>query len=307
LAKSNADCNYLVPGFTHPDYFKTMTKIIEKERIDFVIPNHEIEINHIYENEYSEILDKCFLPKKEVVNLCIDKFKLINYLRNNGVDNVPKSQMLTQATSLDFPLWVRLIRGAGSQGAMLVQNFEELSFWVKYWEKYKGVIQQSFMISEYLPGRDHHYFSLWRDGEMVVGKAIERIRYCCSKYTLTGTSSSPSLCKAVSRPELDKLTEKIVRTVDPNANGLYGIDYKADINGVDCLTEINIGRFPRINYIFNLGSSPNIAELYVKCGLNIPFGDRNVVLPDEDLYFVRDFDTPPVMKKISQIDHYKEV
>jgi len=308
LAKSNADINYLVPRFNHPLYLETLLKIIEKERIDFIIPNHEMEIKYILDNGHNEILDKCFIPKKEVVELCVNKFALIDYLKNNGINHIPRSYMFSDCNklhNLDFPIWVRLIQGAGSQGATLVHDPEELSFWINYWTKHKGAIKEDFMISEFLPGKDHHYFSLWKDGVMLVGKAIERIRYCCSKYTLTGTSSSPSLCKAVVRPLLDELTEKIIKTVDPKAQGLYGIDYKADINGIDCLTEINIGRFPRINYIFNLGSSPNIAEMYVKCGMNLPVSIQKVNIPKEDLYFIRDFDTPPTLKTINQIEDYK--
>jgi hypothetical protein len=165
------------------------------------------------------------------------------------------------------------------------------------------------MISEYLPGEDHHYFSLWRDGEMIIGKSIKRLEYCCAKYTLTGTSSSPSLCKIVKRKDLDELTEKIIKSIDNKANGLYGIDYKESIDGRHCLTEINIGRFPRINLIFNLeGTSANIAELYVKCGLKVPFEKptMNFVYPKEK-YLLRDFDTTSIIKAFDEIYSYYSV
>lgn len=312
LAKSNADVNYLVPRFTHPDYVKTISEIVDKERIDFIIPNHEIEIQHLYRYAYDNILSKCFLPTKETVDVCINKFALISYLMENGIDNVPKSAMYNNCSGegeLSFPVWIRLIKGAGSQGAALVYDPEEIIFWIKYWYQHKGADPEDFMISEYLPGEDHHYFSLWKDGRMLVGKAIKRLKYCCAKYTLTGTSSSPSLCKMVSKPELDELTERIIKTVDPKATGLYGIDYKADIDGKHCLTEINIGRFPRINYIFNLASEPNIAELYVKCGTGEPITeeDLKIIPPDEETYFIRDFDTPPILMTLGEIESYKKI
>ena len=113
----------------------------------------------------------------------------------------------------------------------------------------------------------------------------------------------------VSDPTLDDLTERIVKTVDPKANGLFGIDYKADVDGKHCLTEINIGRLPRINYIFNLASEPNIAELYVKCGLGEPIteDDLKIIPPDEETYFIRDFDTPPLLKSLSEIENYEKI
>jgi len=310
LAKSNADKNYLVPRFSNNHYLKTIEEILEREKIDFMIPNHELEIQFIVKSRNKKILSKCFLPKREVVDLCIDKFALTTFLKNRGIGNIPKSYMFDHfkyMPDLDFPLWARLIKGSGSQGAMLVNNFEELRFWVTYWKNNRGVGEEDFMVSEYLPGKDYHYFSLWKDGTMIIGKSIERVRYCCSKYTLTGTSSSPSLCKVIVNPHLDKITERIIKTIDPKAQGLYGIDYKGSSKGVDCLTEINIGRSPRINYIFNLGSKPNITELYVKCGLNIPFSIQERETPKEELYFIRDFDTPPLLKTLTQIENYERI
>lgn len=308
LTKSNADTNYILPRFDHSDYLSSVLTIVKREKIDFIIPNHEFEIKRLIDSGSTEILDKCFLPRSYVVDLCVNKFDLINFLESKHIHNIPKSYMFNESLNdLPFPIWVRLIRGAGSQGATLVYDREELEFWVKYWVKHKNVSKKDFMISEYLPGKDHHHFSIWKNGEMIVGKVIERLRYCCSKYTLTGTSSSPSLCKAVLRPDLDILTEKIIKTIDENAQGLYGIDYKANVYGVDCITEINIGRFPRINYIFNLGSLPNIAELYVRCGLGHSILKQKVVLPSKDLYFIRDFDTPPILKKLEDIESFKKI
>jgi len=312
LAKSNADKNYLLPRYSSPYYLCNLYNLVQKEKIDFVIPNHEYEIKEIVESVtyYKLLADKLFLPKEDVVNLCVDKFELVNFLKNRSIENVATSHIYSHfkfMPNLDFPLWIRLTKGSGSRGAMLVSDSDELKFWIDFWVKHNGVTEDDFMVSEYLPGKDHHYFSLWKDGEMIVGKAIERIRYCCSKYTLTGTSSSPSLCKAVLRPDLDELTKKIITTIDPKAQGLYGIDYKQSRDGKDCLTEINIGRFPRINYIFNLGSLPNIAELYVKCGLGKELKVKKHIKLPEELYFIRDFDTPPILKTSSEIERYYEI
>jgi len=309
LAKSNADKNYLVPKFNSGEYLSTMERIIGFEEIYFMIPNHELEIQTIVNSGFDYIKSKCFLPSKETVNLCIDKYALIDKLKRNGIDNVPESVRLDnlreKLVEVEYPTWMRLTKGAGSQGAFLAHDAEESNFWVDYWMEHKGVEESDFMLSEYLPGADYHYFSLWKNGEMIIGKSIERLKYCCGKYTLTGTSSSPSVCKLVKKHTLDYLTEKIVKTVDSNANGLFGIDYKCDKNDEPCLTEINIGRFPRINYIFNLGSKPNIAELYVKCGLgrSVEKYDMRFVYPD-DVYLIRDFDTAPVMKTLDEIEDY---
>jgi carbamoyl-phosphate synthase large subunit len=310
LAKSNADKNYIVPRFNDPAYCDAIAKIIEKEKIDFVIPNHEFEISAIRKYNDERILDKCFLPSRETVELCINKYDLISYLNDNGLEkNVPYSFQFNVFSEIDvdkyeFPLWIRLVRGAGSRGATLIRDKDELKFWLDYWMKYQNVDLSDFMASEYLPGKDHHYFSLWKNGDMVLGKAIERLEYCCAKYTLTGTSSSPSLCKMVADTELDYLSQKIIKTVDPHADGLFGIDYKANKDGIPCLTEINVGRFPRINYIFN-HVGPNMAEHYFYCGMGINF-ERPPRTMDEgdEWYLFRDFDLGLVLKHKDEIEKF---
>jgi len=314
LAKAeNTDVNYLVPKFSGVRYIEIMEEIVKKEKIDFVIPNHELEIQKIVHSDSQLLKDKCFLPKKEVVDLCINKYDLIKHLEAYDIAEVPKSLMLTsgwnELREMEYPLWLRLTHGAGSQGAFLSHEFEESVFWIEYWMKHKDASPSNFMVSEYLPGEDHHYFSLWKNGEMIIGKTIKRLEYCCGKYTLTGTSSSPSLCKMVKRKDLDELTERIIKAVDPKADGLYGIDYKESVDGRHCLTEINIGRFPRINLIFNLEQNRvNIAELYVKTGLQIPFEKPSMdFLYHKDEYLIRDFDTESIIKTFDEIEDYYSV
>lgn len=311
LAKSEiTDANYLVPKFSGVRYIEIMEGIVEKEKIDFVIPNHELEIQKIVHSDSEILKKKSFLPRKNVVDLCINKFDLIKHLEDRGIEEVPKSMMLTKGwhelIQMDYPIWLRLTHGAGSQGAFLAHDYGEAVFWIEYWMRHKDASPNDFMISEYLPGEDHHYFSLWRDGKMIIGKSIKRLEYCCAKYTLTGTSSSPSLCKIVKRKDLDELTEKIIKSVDIFADGLYGIDYKGSVDGRHCLTEINIGRFPRINLIFNLeGTSANIAELYVKCGLKTRFEKPSMdFIYHRDKYLIRDFDTASIIKTSDEIEDY---
>lgn len=309
LAKSNADKNYIIPKFDSKVYINSISDLIEKEKIDFMIPNHEFEIATIVRSQNPTIMSKCFLPSKNTVELCIDKYKLIKKLDELGFErNIPKSFKIKHYDEIyndphyNFPLWIRLTRGAGSRGATLIRNLDELKFWINYWVTYNYIDASDFMGSEYLPGRDYHYFSLWKDGEMVIGKSIERLQYCCAKYTLTGTSSSPSVCKTICDPKLDYLAQSIVRSIDDKANGLFGIDFKCNKYDIPCLTEINIGRFPRINYIFN-HVGPNMAELYTYCGLGIKFKlPKNTMKLEKDWYLFRDFDLGLILKSEDDIN-----
>lgn len=319
----NYDNVYLVPKFTEESYLPIMMKIIEDEEIDFVIPNHEFEIEYIINEGYNELLEKCFLPSMETVNLCNDKYGLNQFLGGyeflnanlgSGISNVesvvPRSKILSGPLDQykDYPYWVRLTKGAGSRGANIVHTIDDLYNWVEHWVANEDVDYKDFMISEYLPGVDHHYFSLWNKGEMVIGKAIKRMRYCCAKYSITGTSSSPSLCALVKDPILDEINENIIKAVDPHAQGLFGVDFKADKDGVHKITEINIGRFPRINYIFNLTPGGNLAKRYVEIGMGL-LGLSDVgkttdsQYPNDKYFLIRDFDTEPVLITKEDLDY----
>jgi carbamoyl-phosphate synthase large subunit len=310
LAKSIADKHYLIPRFDEEEYLQILNKIILREKIDFCIPNHEFEIQRIVNSGNKDLLSKCFLPSMETVNLCVDKLELIKKLDGCGM-NVPKSITLSSYKDLEkrfdevkisdnHPVWCRIRRGSGSAGAAPVYSKEEAFFWIQYWEMHKSSSISDFMLSEYLPGKDYHFFSLWQDGELVIGKSIQRMEYVCSKYTVSGTSSSPSLCKLVNDETVQNICIECVKAIDPNAQGLFGVDLKGNVNDVPYLTEINIGRFPRINYIFNFVGS-NIAQAYINCGLGLKVQPFEEKAPQSFHYLIRDFDSVPIIKDEEEI------
>jgi carbamoyl-phosphate synthase large subunit len=318
LAKAYHDPNYdrvaLVKPFKDPEYVTGMLRLIDEERINFVILNHEFEVEYVREQardnpQFELLLDYCFLPSLETTKLCNNKYNMNRFLDGfenvdkklgiNGKSAIPDSSTLSYPLSQykKYPYWVRLKTGAGSRGANLIHNMEELHSWTQHWIDKEGVSSKDFMISEYLPKDDYHYFSLWNNGEMVIGKAIKRIRYCCAKYSVTGTSSSPSLCVLIKSQNLDTIAQNIIKAIDPDAQGLFGIDFKGDVDNNPKITEINIGRFPRINYIFNLTPGGNIAKRFVEIGMNaINVGkSTDSQYPSYKYFLVRDFDTEPVL------------
>ena len=99
----------------------------------------------------------------------------------------------------------------------------------------------------------------------------------------------------IDEPHLIEKAERVIKTIDPNAKGLYGIDFKQGLDGTFKLTEINIGRFPRINYLFN-SVGPNMAEMYLRLGLGHPQTKEDFIVPKEKYYLFREVDTIPILK-----------
>ena len=49
LKKSEAERNYLMPGLGHPGFFRALSRVIKKERIDLLIPTADAEPGTIVE------------------------------------------------------------------------------------------------------------------------------------------------------------------------------------------------------------------------------------------------------------------
>jgi carbamoyl-phosphate synthase large subunit len=292
-----------------------MKKLVVKEKLDFIAFNHENEIDLIA-REGRHLNDLAFLPNPAATSLCINKYKLNQFLNKNlpELNCVPKSYKLKSLDDINdalkhvetIPVWVRTNEGSSSVGAAPMYSEDEVKFWINYWVDHKNATVDNFTISEMLPGRDIHCFSLWNNGEMVIGKCVERLEYLNSKITLSGTYSSPSVSTMVNEPELLKRAQIIIKTIDKNARGLYGIDFKQANDGIFKLTEINIGRFPRINYIFNKVGT-NMAALYIDLGLgHIDLGSGyfdKLENPNKKFYLFREVDTIPVLKSAEELNY----
>ena len=144
-----------------------------------------------------------------------------------------------------------------------------------------------FMVSQFLPGREYAFQSLWKDGELLTSQARERLQYLYGHLTPSGQTSTPSLAKTVHRQDLNELAAACVRAVDPQATGIFCVDLKEDAEGRALLTEINAGRFfTTSNFFAEAGS--NMPYHYVRLGLGREVEDLpkfNAV--DADLYWVR--------------------
>jgi carbamoyl-phosphate synthase large subunit len=158
-----------------------------------------------------------------------------------------------------------------------------------------------FLLSEYLPGNDYAYESIWRNGKVLVAKVAERLEYINAEHRLSNVSSSPSFAKIVKDEGVLKLAEKAIRAVSKIPNGVFSMDFKQNELDELCVVEFNIGRFMQITPIFDLSGKNNIAEIYVKCVLNIPIDIEEPYDMDERYYLIREHDTLPTVKKLYTI------
>lgn len=292
LALSPLEKKYHVDKSKIRSYTAFLNEIIEKEKIDFIHPQPDAEVKAIlYDLIEINPSVKTFLPDYDVVTTCQDKAATFATLYEAGVP-VPATyeaseENIKAALQLYEKIWLRARKGAGSKAALPITSLLQAQGWLDYWDK-KKVLVKDFMISEFLPGKEYAWQSLWHNGELVCSQARERVEYFAGNLMPSGQSSSPSVARTVTQDNLDETGQAAVRAVAQVPHGVFCIDLKENSQGVPCVTEINAGRFfTTSNFFAHAGL--NMPEMYLELGLTGEFQDRpgrTDNLPD-DLYWLR--------------------
>lgn len=129
-----ADAHYLIPRMKDPGYFDAVFAICEKEKINVVLPLQEDELNLIAENRrrFEDRGILAVVSPVEVLNLCRDKYAFYKYMKGKGTavlptyDSISDFEKAFSDHEIEFPVFVKPVRGAGSIGAMKVTCMEVL-------------------------------------------------------------------------------------------------------------------------------------------------------------------------------------
>jgi hypothetical protein len=294
------DRKYLVPPVSDPGYADAINAIVDKEGIELVHPQPDVEVAW-YARHRDRVNAASFLPSAEAVELCHDKMRFNEVLTARGVA-VPRAFHITSkevlaealATLLEVQpkVWLRAIRGAGSRASLPVNSLYQGDAWIDYWRTFRGIDYGDFMASEYLPGPEFAWQSLWYRGELITSQARERIEYIFGNLTPSGQTSSPSVARTVNRDDVNAAGEAAVRAVMDEPHGVFCVDMKEGADGVPRVTEINCGRFFTTSNFFP-HAGLNMPAMYVQLALTGALAGerppRYNPLP-EGLYWVRMID-----------------
>lgn len=294
------DQRYLVPPVSSPDYADAINAIIAKEEIEFVHPQPDVEVAW-YARHRDAINAPIFLPTADAVDLCHDKMAFNVRLARHNVAT-PKAfhitgpevlkEALAELLEIQPKVWLRAIRGAGSRASLPVNSFYQGDAWIDYWRTFRGIDYGDFMASEFLPGPEFAWQSLWYQGELITSQARERIEYIFGNLTPSGQTSSPSIARTVNRDDVNEAGEAAVRAVMDRPHGVFCVDMKEGAGGAPKVTEINPGRFfTTSNFFAHAGL--NMPAMYVELGMTgaltgAPPPRLNPL--EEDLYWVRMID-----------------
>lgn len=298
LELSDVDKAYIVPPVSSPDYLKHLNQLIKKEKIELVHPQPDVEVVFISENR-AKMNAKTFLPSKKTIKICQHKFETYKILKRNKVP-VGESYLIKNEQNLKSALkkllkdnekvWLRATKGAGSRASLPIKYFEHAKAWIDYWMKMKGIGYGNFIVTEFLPGKEFAFQSIWDNGKLITSQARERLEYLFGNITPSGQTSTPSVAKTVHRNDVNRIATDAIKAIDRNATGVFCVDLKENKEGVPCITEINAGRFFTTSNFFS-EAELNMPYYYVKLafGEKLPKLKKYNPLP-KNLYWVRQID-----------------
>lgn len=316
LQQSNADEKVLLQKTKSSPYISNINEIIEEFEIDFLHaqPDEEITSLTMTQSVRDLIKTKTLFPGNNTIAVCQDKMLTRGELYAQRV-RVPKCERIFNLSDLrDFieeygKSWLRVRWGAGSKAALPVTNVLQAQGWMDYWIE-RGYEQDDFIISEFLPGREFAWQSVWYEGELVTSQARERLEYLYGNWMPSGQSSSPSVARTTSDDRIYELGEAAVRAVCPRnepPHGIFCVDMKENEAGRPCVTEVNAGRFFTTSNFFS-HAGLNMPDIYVQLGLGT-FQDSPGTtdqLPD-NLYWLRQTDMGHTLVDGDDLDSYNKI
>ena len=169
----------LKPAYSN-SYCTDLINICLLNSINVIFPGSEPELKAISDNRGLFEDNNIFLPinPKKVIDICLDKVKTVDFLKNNGFD-FPRSVQVKEEKDFDnvdfYPAVLKpSIGGSGSSNIMLAQNKDELVVFGNYLLK----IYDEFIIQEYIGVPEHEYtigVLMSMDGENINSIGLKRI------------------------------------------------------------------------------------------------------------------------------------
>ena len=294
LHLSEASDRFVIPRADDPSYQSALITLAAQTGADVVHPQPDPEVRAIGSFR-AELPAATYLPAQAVLEVAADKSEFNAAMANARIP-VPEAASFS---SLDAAaagtaelltrherVWIRAKGGAGARASLPVSSVDEAIAWIRWWIDEKSMSPADFMGSEFLPGHEYAYQSVWQDGALVAGQARERVEYLYGHLTPHGQTSTPSVARTVSIPSVDELALAAIRALDPRPCGAYCVDIKEASDGTPRVTEINAGRFFTTSNFF-AAAGLNMPDLLMRCALGErpePCGSSPL---EADLYWIR--------------------
>ena len=145
-----ADKYYITKRITEDGYLEDILEICKNEQIDTLFTLIDPEISLISKNidKFKEIGVKPIVSDYDKVEMCFDKYKMYNFLKENNFKTaksyIDKEQFYKdlEENKITFPVFVKPVKGSASLNINKVNSREELDV---IWKQADGLMIQEFM------------------------------------------------------------------------------------------------------------------------------------------------------------------
>jgi len=273
------DSHYIVPRMKEPGYLQVILDICKKEQIDAVLPLQEDELYLIACNRELFTAEGItpIISDADSIELCRDKYAFFKYMRQKGIpvmmtcSGYEEFKECHARGEIDFPVFAKPCRGAGSVGISKVDHQELLEVLCKYSEE-DMIIQQFADGEEY--GVDVYVDMISHEPTAIFTKKKLRMR--------AGETEKSVSVKDEKLFALIKETVSVLQLAGPIDMDVFCVDGKYYIS------EIN----PRFG-----GGYPHAYE----CGVRFPEYIANNVAGKENPVTIGTYEEGAVMLKYTDL------
>jgi len=301
----------LVPSADSPVYVNEINAISKKYGCSVLHAQPDAEVRRL-SLDRDLLSTDVFLPEHKSVELASDKEEFSRIMRLAGV-SVPDSypvhsmdetyQVCENMLKVYPKLWVRARRGAGSRASLPVSSGFQAVGWIKWWIDEKGFSWSDFQISEFLPGEEYALQTIWQDGNLIAAEARVRLKYFYGFLSPSGQSSTPSVARTTSKPEVYDVGINAIKKLDARPNGIFCVDMKTNIEQKIKVTEINAGRFFTTSNFF-AHAGVNMPVMSVRAAMGYKLKPVQIASLGEDLFWIRMVDMGYKLAHRSELDEY---
>ena len=193
---------HVSPLISDDSYWALIKELIEKFKIDFYIPLIDEEIVEAKRNIEGFRDVKVISPTAEFSELCLNKFALMQQLKDAGISAVVSYTGDQYHSELGFPIFIKPISGRGSRGIMKINNSEQLDAYYKL----EGYIPAEILIQPLLTGVEYTVGALTNNLNDLLSISSKRI---IKKKGITQIAITEN------NPAIDLVVKKIVEEFMP--------------------------------------------------------------------------------------------
>lgn len=303
LQRSEADKNYLMPAMTDPCYRELYVDLLQREDIDFIHCQVDLEIPFLSTNRHALNLP-VFMPGHEAVVASQDKMRSYEIWRDAGLP-VPRTVLLKDESDLKEAfsclgpmLWVREMRGSAGRNALPTDSLALAREWVN---RHGG--WGRFTAAECLTPESVTWMSVWKDGELIVAQTRKRAYWESANRSPAGVTGITGTGITYSDERVTEIALAAIHAIEREPNGIHSIDMTYDTRGVPNPTENNVGRFFTTHFFFAKAGC-NMPYIYTRLGLHegVPPLPKKINPLPNGLAWVRGMDIEPRLTTLDAID-----